>query len=69
MNYWSYYDCMGSDPFQSGGVYERLKNNIPQTKPEPQDLLMTEALEKARQLIDTAFIQSALVPQERVGSI
>jgi len=46
MDYWAYYECIGSDPFQSGGVYERLKNNIPQTKPEPLDITMTQALEK-----------------------
>lgn len=48
MDCWSYYECIGSDPFQNGGVYERLKNNIPQTKPEPLDLTMTQALEKVR---------------------
>ena len=48
MDYWSYCESIGSDPFQSGGVYERLKNNLPQTKPEPIDLVMTQALEKVR---------------------
>lgn len=46
MDNWSYYEYIGSDPFQTGGVYERLKSNVPQTKPDSTDVLMTETLEQ-----------------------